>query len=141
MSKKIKKRNDSNKVTHNNLLLKYPVFCFKYLTTNKEYNLEYFKNDKTGKLNAYEKLFEKISLMSSTNWVNFFNLNKRNGLETIEFKYLNFSSSYVASKDDKFISIRFDKKNDYRIIGIKSEKNKDVIHVLGFDFNHSAYNH
>lgn len=47
MSKKIKKlKNNNFKNISEVKLLSYPVFCFRYLTKNKNYNFNRFKNSK-----------------------------------------------------------------------------------------------
>jgi hypothetical protein len=141
MSKKINnlKKNDvivnskDNKITH-------PVFCFRYLTNNKNYNFNYFNTDNE-RNEVYRYLYEKIITMSNSSWREFFSKPKISGLETIEYKDFNFNVNKInLSKDDKLISIRFANQK-YRIIGQKSELNDCVFHVLGFDFDHSAYNH
>lgn len=119
----------------------YYIFDFKYLTKNKKYNFKYFDKNKNDKLKAYDNLMEKIVDISNYSTENFNLLNKEKGLETISINQLNFKSNGLEmSDDDKFISIRFNSSN-YRLICIKSIHYKNVLHIIGFDFNHSAYKH
>lgn len=138
--RKIKEPKNNNKVSRKDSDLNYPVFCFKYLTTNNKYNINFLKKSRD-KQKAYGALFYKINELQTQKWEEIYMTNKEVGLETIKFNNINFNPNNLKlTQDTKVISIRF-KRGKYRIIGIKSSKNKDVFHVIGFDFNYSAYNH
>lgn len=136
---KISEKKDDNTFLSSSQL-NYPVFCFKYLTTNNSYNINYFKKS-TDKAKAYGALFYIINHLQGQTWLETMNKRKQIGFESIAYKTFNFKpNGYKLSKDDKLLVIRF-KRGLYRMIGIKSDVNKDVFHVLGFDFDYSAYDH
>ena len=61
--------------------------------------------------------------------------------ETLSIENINFSPyDYETSKDQKVYVFRLNSQN-WRMIGIKSEINTDVLHIIGFDFDFTAYNH
>lgn len=137
---KIKSPRDNNKLSTTKNYLEYPVFCFKYLTTNNKYNIKYF-NKFRDREKAYSALFYTIHELQKQSWEDIYNKNRKHGLETIPSNIVKFSPNGLKlTPDTKLISIRFN-RDKYRLIGIKSEKNKDVLHVIGFDFNYSAYDH
>lgn len=138
-TRKIKGPKDNNIVKEPGGKLNYPVLCFKYLTKNKKYTIQYFKNYRD-KQKAYGALFYLINDMQNTTWKELFLRSKDRGLETIEMNELKFKPQLTLTPDTKVLVIRF-KRQEYRMIGIKSERNKDVFHVFGFDFNYSAYDH
>lgn len=137
----IKGKNVNKKINiTNSTTLNYPVFCFRYITNNNKFNFK-FITDKNQLLIMYREFYKKLYDLSNITWETLHNLDKKKGLEYISIKSLNFEpNDYILSQDDKFISIRFC-QNKYRMICIKSKLNKDVIHIIGFDFNYSAYKH
>lgn len=141
MSHKIKKRNDVNLIKEpGNKTITYPVLCFKYLTKNKKYNIKYFKKVRE-KQKAYGALFHLISRIQSNTWVDLLSKNKKIGFETISCNELNLQpNQYNLTPDTKIYVLRF-ARGKYRLLGVKSSENKDVLHIIGFDFDHSAYNH
>lgn len=141
MSNKLKSNNIKDKIKEpENATLDYPVLCFKYLTTNNGYNVKYFNHFRE-KAKAYSALFYLISDIQSTSWKDLMLRGKTKGFESINSGELNFKpSNYKITPDEKVFILRF-KRNNYRLIGVKSNKNKDVLHVIGFDFDYTAYNH
>ena len=68
-------------------------------------------------------------------------MNKKVGLETLSIEIINFEpNNYEFSKDQKVYVFRLNSQK-WRMIGIKSGHNNDVLHIIGFDFNFSAYRH
>lgn len=131
---------NANKKLRNNYKQEYYIFDFKYITRNKKYNFKFF-NDKRNKLIAYDNLMEKIIEISNYTTESFNLLNKAKGLETILYNQLNFKPNGLdLSSDDKVISIRFN-STKYRLICIKSIDYKNILHIIGFDFDYSAYDH
>lgn len=137
--RKLSKTTDVNKLKEPDKVESYPVFCFKHLTTNKKYNIEYFKKKNVReKSKAYGALFFLINDMQNSGWKDLFSRSKEIGFESIQSKQLKLQPKNLSlSPDSKVLCIRF-KKQTYRMLGIK---NKDVFHVIGFDFDYSAYNH
>ncbi len=133
---------DTNKLSKN---IKYenkdecPVFAFQYVTTNKDYNINYFKKRVRDKCKAYSSMFHQIDIMEKTSWKELFNAGKNKGIESIDISQVKFrpNSLKKVSKDQKVLVVRFNREK-YRMIGIKE---KNVFQVIGFDFNYNAYNH
>ncbi|ERL26421.1 MULTISPECIES: hypothetical protein [unclassified Leptotrichia] len=141
MSKKIKKlKNNNFKNISEVKLLSYPVFCFRYLTKNKNYNFNRFKNSKESN-EAKGIVLDKLMDIQLKSWLDLHQQNKRTGIETLSIENINFSPyDYETSKDQKVYVFRLNSQN-WRMIGIKSEINTDVLHIIGFDFDFTAYNH
>lgn len=139
---KIKNKKSEIKVsitrTNDNKCSDVPFFSFRYLTTNKEYNLE--KLDNNEKKEWALALINRIKEISQNSWVHWHNLPKSQGIETIPYKEIKFSpNGYSPSKDEKIIVFRFHSQ-DGRIIGFK-ENNCSVFYIIGFDTKFSAYKH
>ena len=84
--------------------------------------------------------------VSQSSWEELRTKGKDNGgFETMELS--NFKRSIVnnikqksLTNDTKLYVFRFG-GNKYRLIGHKSSSCKAAIHILGFDFDHSLYEH
>ena len=138
--KRVSKKPDNIKIKEPDKPLHYPVLCFKHLTKDKKFNIKYFRDDKE-KLKAYGSFFYLVGSIQETDWLTLYQKSKASGLETIPSNQINFKPyNYKLTPDEKVIVFRF-YHGKYRLIGVKSAKNKDVLHVLGFDFDHSAYDH
>lgn len=124
----------------------YPFFCFKHLTTNKKYNFFFFANEKDKK-EAKSIIFDKLLELQTKNWQDLYVLSKKKGIETLNIEQLNFNPfNFITTKDMKVLVLRLNNnKNvnsqEWRLIGIKSDNYKGVLHVIGFDFNYNAYKH
>lgn len=131
-------RKEAEKNTKDLSCPEHPVFCFRYLTSNKRYNLS---NSKEPLNKAKLFLLIKMEEMSHLTWQELFNRNHINGLESIPLSRLNFDADkeLTLSKDEKFLSIRFGQQ-DRRIIGIK-RNGCPILHIIGIDFDFSAYQH
>ena len=126
-----------------NTSLYAPVFCFKHITTNRHYNFHYYNSNKQyrEKAESLESLLSRLHELSSTDWKALMTLEKKNGLETIPFGQMQFSpSSFTIGDDEKVYSFRFNKDKN-RIICAKANDCRLTLHVVGFDFDFSAYNH
>lgn len=125
----------------------HPVFCFRYLTTNNDYDFT--------KMTTEQKcaLLMRLKELSSYSWTELMNLPKEQGLETIKYERLNFSipnnriaienngnaEEIVIKKTDKIFVFRFNNE-ECRMLGYK-RKSCAILHIIGFDLDHSAYNH
>lgn len=143
--KKIKKQADNNTIHYPSKQkeIDYPIFCFKHITTNSKYNIGYFRNKMRDKERAYSAFFHLISDIQTHSWRELGNLNKKNrgSFETLYYHQLKFCPRELEiAKDDKVLVFRF-KRDKYRMIGFKSNDLKNLIHIIGFDFDFSAYNH
>lgn len=122
----------------------HPVFCFKYITTNSRYNYGYFgKKQRVEKLNCIESLFSKIEEWTNGSWKEMFAKPKQTGIETIVYGDITFESkvcnNFSLAKDTKIIIMRYNSSNQ-RILGVKRDK-CPIFHIIGYDFDFSAYNH
>lgn len=118
----------------------YPAISFRYLTTNKDYNFEYFK-DVSKKENMFVRLTEYMADMTSKSYAELIVAAKEQGCEMIE--YWRFHSmkpnGLSLAKDEKLYIFRFSKQ-DYRVCGVRIDS-CPTMYIIGFDFNYSAYNH
>ena len=118
----------------------YPIFCFKHLTTNKDYCFKYFQNNK-GLEQAKAIILDDIINLQSKTWLALGMESKKTGFETISYNQLNFKPANLdLSNDTKLIVFRIYGQN-WRLIGYKSDNFKSVLHIIGFDFNYTAYKH
>lgn len=143
MSKNIRKNNKKSNNFKNLSEVKtllYPVFCFKHLTKNKGHNLNYFKNLKETN-QAKSIVLDKLIEIQSKTWLQVHQENKTIGIEVLSYDALKFSANACEiSKDQNVYVFRLNSQK-WRMIGIKSEINTDVLHIIGFDFDYSAYKH
>lgn len=135
---------DSQKCSSN----QYPWFSFRYMTTNSNYTIYGLNNGKESN-ETLHGLHDKLNELSMQTWAYWLSKPKASGIETIKFEQLNFSPNSMMFKEchfDKNSSVyvvRFDTyqgKNKGRIIGIKDSP-CSVLHVIGYDFDFSAYKH
>lgn len=119
-------------------------FNFKYITSDKRFNFEYIK--KKNMNNAYRDIFKALEKYSQNSWDELRRLGKdQGGFETIEYGRMEPS---IANKlinkpittDTKLYVFRVGGRK-YRMIGYKSNSCKAAMHILGFDFNFTLYNH
>ena len=118
----------------------YPIFCFKHLTTNKDYCFKYFQNNKDLE-QAKAIILDDIIKLQSKTWLALGMESKKTGFETISYNQLNFKPTNLdLSNDTKLIVFRINGQN-WRLIGYKSDNFKSVLHIIGFDFKYTAYKH
>ena len=142
------KQNNSVKKSEN-IVESRPLvsFNFKYLTDNKKFNFDYFK-DMRIRHDAYKTLCDRLQELSAYDVMTLRGMSKQQGCEAIP--YSDFNDSFqavlnkveIVSKDSKLLIFRFNKGN-YRII-VKSgilDKHENILHIIGFDFDYSAYDH
>lgn len=122
---------------------------FQYITKDKRYNFDYIYKQGGNALKIIKPLFECIEAISDSTWKDLRLRGKRavGGFETLE--YYNFKdvianklpSDKNISSDTKLYTFRFGSEDKYRMIGFKSRRCKAAMHIIGFDFDHSLYNH
>lgn len=118
-------------------------FNFQYITSDKNFNFDYINRNNKKIAKDLLLLLQKISQSS---WEELRTKGKDNGgFETIE--YSNFKESIAGNikhknitKDTKLYVFRFGGKK-YRMIGYKSNSCKAALHILGFDFDYTLYDH
>lgn len=121
----------------------FPTFSFRYLTTNSKFNFGYFRPAQARDMReAKYNLYDRIEEICRKDWRYWGSLNKRSGFETLDYSRLKFSPTELEiSKDEKVFIFRFNiHDNDARIIGIRVGK-CPIFHVIGYDLDHSAYDH
>lgn len=120
----------------------FPVFNFRHLTLNDKYTFDGFKasqvNEKGKK--AFE-LFVKLKMLSEKTWLELSKMNKSNGYETLEYSRINFTPNELELKKDEKIHVFRFCHDQCRIIGYKSRENTNILFIIGYDFDFSAYNH
>lgn len=119
-----------------------PAFSFAYLTTNKEFTSYYF-SDVNDRRIAIENIYNRLTEIGMYNWLHWYENGKRQGLETLSADELRFSpSGKELTPDEKVIVFRVKSYagKDGRILGIR-EDGCPILHIIGYDFNFSAYNH
>lgn len=117
---------------------------FQFLTKNNRHNFNFFsKTNFRLKTSAFEQLFEFLQTLTSKTQLEIANLPKERGFELIALSQLKFKPALTLGQDTKICVFRFgDNSNggDYRLLGF-FEHGQNVLEIIGFDFDYSAYNH
>ena len=155
MSRKLKRQNANPKISQKSLsevearcyAEQYPHVSFRYITTNSQYNFNYIeKLDADERDKAYHGLLFYLKELTDLPWTHWHGMRKEaGGIETLPAKQIRFSpsSGKIFSEDEKVIVLRFDThlgRFKGRIIGFKDSP-CSAFYVIGFDFDHSSYNH
>lgn len=120
-------------------------FGFSHITSSNRYGLKGFGNQRD-KASAYEDLIEKLQDLSSISVTEARDRGKQLGLEKIPYSMFDSSlqqicdGSGIVSKDSKLTIFRF-YKNKYRLICKDDINHPNIMHILAFDFDFSAYSH
>lgn len=122
----------------------HPWFSFKYMTTNSDHCIKALPDGREREI-TISKLYEKLEELSKKEWIYWTQQPKRIGLETISVGQLDFSPSPDANitQDSTLYVFQFDThkgSRQGRIIGFKSSPCA-TLHIIGYDFDFSAYNH
>ncbi len=121
-------------------------FNFQYITSDSNYNFEQIKKQGGNAKEIYRDLLSFLQRVSQSSWEELRTKGKDNGgFETMELS--NFKRSICSNirqknltNDTKLYVFRFG-GNKYRLVGHKSYGCKAALHILGFDFDHSLYDH
>lgn len=143
MSKIKKQTAEIKKAVHSaNECPSKPSFSFEHLTNNDSFTFDYFAKDKRARNAAKTAVYDKLEKISREDWIFWYNQGKIAGIETIPANQINFEPyDYSLSDDGKVIVFRFSYDgNDCRILGI-TKSPCPIYYVIGFDFNHNAYDH
>lgn len=124
------------------------LFSFKYMTNQKEFNWQKFKNsgDLRKDISILNEFHERLDSMSKGGWEDLRTRSKdQGGRELLDYSQIYFSAydprnDLKLTKDSKCMVVRFGGKK-YRLIGYRSKLCPSLFHVIGFDFAHNAYNH
>ncbi|MCI5892104.1 MAG: hypothetical protein MRZ66_01690 [Clostridiales bacterium] len=149
IKEKQKKKFDRKAADNNTKVLSHGEHCisfsFNCITNNKKYNFEYFKNSKYEYNKMAASLLEKLMLLSQYKWEQLIHSGRKNqlGFEDMQYGEIGFNTPredfLSLSKDSKVYVFRFN-NNKMRMISAKRDK-CPIIHIIGFDFDFSAYDH
>ena len=146
--KKVKESDNGKKFVQPVEKVEKICFNFSYYLSNKSYNFNYFKKDITQKAKAYDSLVDKLYSLSGKSIEEVIMLRKKaGGSEFIQLKYFsqNFRESAKAigilSNDSSLIVFRFGQSDKYRLICKSDATHNNILYVIGFDFDFSAYSH
>ncbi|MBF0579669.1 hypothetical protein IM774_07750 [Erysipelotrichaceae bacterium RD49] len=121
-------------------------FSFQYVTSNNKYNFKYIDKNRDKKIDS--DLFEALQMWSSETWKTLYEKPKKHGgIETIPYSSFshrianNIPPDKKVSQDTKFVVFRFGPSDSYRMIGYKSNRCRQAMHIIGFDFDYSLYDH
>ena len=134
-------------VSKESIPIKGVSFNFRYLTDNKNYNFDYFGKKELRKCSeAYSQLYSKLKVLSENDMRCWKQAGKVSVYELIPFNEFSeqfqsiLSNVDIVGKDSKIAVFRFG-QNDYRIIAKEGINQRDILYIIGFDFDYSAYNH
>lgn len=121
------------------------ILSFKHVTTNKNYNFEYFKKtDARKNLDARKALDKLFSEITNIEWIESIRRGKYRfgGCEKLpKYQIANIIIPNMKVTDDTPIYIfRFGNQDEYRACGIKGE-GCHVLYIVAYDFNFSLYRH
>jgi len=117
------------------------VFSFCNITKDKDFGLQCLDNA----ANCATSLFDKLRVMSSQSWEEFWGLGKKQGCEQLPVTAINVQSfvnklPFDVSNDEKFYVVRFNGQKS-RFLFRKGTKCGRVIHIIGIDCNLNLYKH
>ena len=121
-------------------------FGYSYLVANKQFNFNFFKKSYKEKLKAHEALEKRMMELCNYSLKETKDMGKIKGSES--FSINSFSNNFqqatksinIISGDSKLIIFRFGEQ-EYRLICKSDTNHNNVLHIIGFDFDFSAYNH
>lgn len=138
------KRNENKKIKITTTFKSDTIkFSWQYLTSNKVHTFDFFRGDLRNELEARKSLSDLVMDLCSSTWGNVLLRRKtdKHGAETMEMERLNFCArGYQFSNDQKVFIFRFGSNNKYRLLGVNGS-DSNVLYVIGYDFDYSAYNH
>lgn len=147
MSNITDKNRPKDKISINQVTrLSHISFSFKYLTSNKNYNFSYFKQDVRKRHDAYEMLFQRMKDLCRQDMISAKNNGKITGCEPIPCKQLSTALQTICKtidiiSNESFVSVFRFGQNNYRML-CKTDLNlPNLLHIIAFDFNYSAYDH
>ena len=123
-------------------ILEYVAVSYAYVTTNKDYVYAVFeKNRWREELAARQSEFALLKKITGASWRDLILGRKEDfgGSETIPKKQISFQPHGLdMSEDEKVYVLRFGVGMKYRLLGVRRE---NILCVIGYDFNYSAYDH
>lgn len=120
-------------------------FSLEMLTDSKKYTFDYFASNVRNECDARKYLDALLKEVSSHSWIE---LGKRGRKQLGGFEKIPYDSCTEAifkrsglTPDANIWSFTFGTGiSDYRMLAYKYSR-CDILYILGFDFDHSVYNH
>ena len=123
-------------------ILERVAVSYAHVTTNKAYSYACFgKNGWKDELLARRSASDLLREITGASWKAMILGRKEDfgGSETIPKKRIVFQPvGLIMSEDEKVYVLRFGAGMKYRLLGVRRE---NVLCVIGYDFNYSAYDH
>lgn len=126
--------------------LDHIVFSLKYLTSNGTHGLAYFGKDLRKSQSAHAALIERMRELCQITIAEARARGKISGSEHIPYKQLKkpmqgiCDTVEIISKDSDLTVFRF-QQNEYRILCKADLNHANLMHIIAFDFDFSAYDH
>lgn len=144
----IKDKSKVDKVSVKSQVTRVPKICFgfEHLTTNSSYNFDYFAKDKSKKCIAYDELIIRLQELSQIDVVEARKRGKKLGFEKFSLKHFSKSIQQICSgidiisSDSSLVVFQFC-NHDFRLICKDDIMHPNLMYVIAFDFDFSAYNH
>lgn len=121
-------------------------FGFSYMSFDSSHGFEYFRKSASDKCKAYEHLHKRLYELSQITVTEARDRGKTAGLEKIPLKQMSNKIQSIciqenlATDETKLTVFRFGQQK-YRIICKDDIYQPNLMHVIAFDFDYSAYNH
>lgn len=128
-------------VSIKNVIPPVTSFCFRYITTNRGYTFNRFQKDFRRENTIRKELDELLLYLSNNSWQEVISCRKRSryGYETIQYSRICFKANPPGQfAPDITVSVFRFCNQECRLLGVWEEP---VLYVIGYDFDHSAYNH
>jgi len=124
-------------------LHRYPVFCFRYMTKNKDYNLEKGNDGRNEGNRARSELLKRIHCLSTHEWDDIRQWRKNLGYECesmINLRMKPIKCGRTITDDSKLTIFRFGlgDGNNGRLVGILDGP---IYSILYIDWDLSLYDH
>ena len=117
------------------------AFSFAHVTEKKNFNFSHFKSDARKENDARRGLDELLQELSRHSMLQLRDRGKEafGGFEKLPRGRVRFNPSWNLPEDENVYIFRF-KSGGYRMLCVKDKK-REVLYIIGFDFDHSAYDH
>lgn len=145
MTKSIYSKKKNDIVTREESTRNKLSFSFDMLTNNRSHNHCCLENSTLCNSKTTKYLFEFLRKISSMSWQEFYGLNKHVGgpdfLRKDQFLHDVFDKCNNPTGDVKYGVSYFGHDNKHRLIFKLDTHTKDLLHIIGFDFDFTLYKH
>lgn len=124
----------------------YIAFSFKYLTSNNTYGVEYFRQDRNNGYKMHVSLIKWMEEVCCMTIAEVRSRAKSSGGEQIPCRALDDRVRHICKStgiitDDSVLTVFRFCNQKYRILCKSDVVHSNLLYVLAFDFDYSAYNH